>query len=103
MLYVFPRFGFLHAVCFIQCLPPVDPYQLIKRVLTDMETTGASRSRFVQRLSPVRVLCRTDTESIRTAAMAALAPAFPEGHARTVCHRVSLHELIVNTRANRAD
>jgi len=103
MLYVFPRFGFLHAVCFIQCLPPVDPYQLIKRVLTDMETTGASRSRFVQRLSPVRVLCRTDTESIRTAATAALAPAFPKDHARTVCHRVSLYGLVVYTRANRAD
>ena len=43
-----------------------------------MEETGASRSRYVQRLVPVRVLCRADTDSIRTAATAALAPAFAD-------------------------
>lgn len=66
------------CLCFIQCLPPVDSYTLLKQVLQTMEETGASRSRYVQRLVPVRVLCRTDTDSIRTAAKAALAPAFSD-------------------------
>lgn len=66
------------CLCFIQCLPPVDSFSLLKDVLRTMEATGASRSRYVQRLVPVRVLCRADTDSIRTAATAALAPAFAD-------------------------
>ena len=71
------------CLCFIQCMPPVDSYTVLRRVLEGVRTTGAARSRYVQRVSPVREMCRADLEAIRAAATRALAVAFPR-EARTV-------------------
>lgn len=71
------------CLCFVQCAPPLDAWRIVRRALEEVERTGASRSRFVQRLIPVRVLCRAETEAIRAATARALAPAFPAKHART--------------------
>lgn len=86
------------CLCFIQCRPPVDSFRLLKRVLEDVRATGATRSRFVQRVSPVRVMCRADTESIRAAAAGALAPAFGGTEARSVRDETVLTQYRIEPR-----
>ncbi|KAL4399206.1 RNA binding protein [Malassezia pachydermatis] len=71
------------CLCFLQCAPPVDAHTLAKRFLQDVATDGESRSRYVQRISPVRILCRADLEAIKAAATKALASTFPASQPRT--------------------
>lgn len=62
----------------------MDAHTLAKRFLQDVATDGESRSRYVQRISPVRILCRADLEAIKAAATKALASTFPASQPRTV-------------------
>ncbi|WFD20637.1 hypothetical protein MCAP1_002886 [Malassezia caprae] len=71
------------CLCFLACPAPVDATRLVVRLLQETEDRGETRSRFVQRLTPVRALCHADTESIRAAAPRALRAAFPKDRACT--------------------
>ncbi|WFD33110.1 hypothetical protein MSPP1_004167 [Malassezia sp. CBS 17886] len=72
------------CLCYLQCAPPLDATRLVQCVMEHVERTGETRSRFVQRLTPVDRLCHADVASIRTAVSAAVEPFFPAGRARTV-------------------
>lgn len=58
--------------------------RLVVRLLQETEDRGETRSRFVQRLTPVRALCHADAESIRAAAPRVLRAAFPTDRALSV-------------------
>ncbi|SPO23733.1 related to TAN1 - putative tRNA acetyltransferase [Ustilago trichophora] len=49
---------------FISVSPPFDPYLLVYTILTEVETTGEPRSRFVQRLTPVTTTCSANAEDL---------------------------------------
>ncbi|WFD24309.1 hypothetical protein MEQU1_003008 [Malassezia equina] len=71
------------CLCFLACPAPVDATRLVLRLLQHTETTGEAYSRFVQRVTPVCVLCHADTDSIQHAAPRALRAAFPRNRACT--------------------
>ena len=71
-------------MCFLACPAPADATRLVRRLLEETADRGEARSRFVQRLTPVRALCHADTESIRAAAPRALRAAFPADRPLTV-------------------
>ncbi|PKI82779.1 hypothetical protein MVES_003175 [Malassezia vespertilionis] len=60
------------CLCFLQCAPPLDSGALVTSFLEEVARTGVARSRFIQRLAPVQVLCRAETDCIRSAASALL-------------------------------
>lgn len=75
------------CLCFIQCTPPVDANRLVRKVLEDVASTGESRSRYVQRVAPVDILCRAEMDAVRTAATQVLPRYFPTTEPRTVGRR----------------
>ncbi|EKM58253.1 uncharacterized protein PHACADRAFT_26773 [Phanerochaete carnosa HHB-10118-sp] len=73
--------------CFValSCKPPVDPVQLVTRYIAGVVESGVTRTRAVQRLTPVSATCITNLQEITALCSKLLAPFLADGKTFTVC------------------
>lgn len=83
--------------CFvaISCKPPVDPVQLVTRYIADVVESGVTRTRAVQRLTPVSATCITNLQEITTLCTKLLAPFLEDG--KTFRYKIELRMRNHNT------
>ncbi|GJE88594.1 THUMP domain-containing protein [Phanerochaete sordida] len=70
-----------NTACFIaiSCKPPVDPVKLVTRYIADIVESGVTRTRAVQRLTPVATTCITNMQEITSLCTKLLAPFLADG------------------------
>lgn len=64
----------LLIVTFIKTKHPIQPVDLVHRILSDLERDQKSRTRYTSRLLPVQKTCLADTEKMQNLASRLLVP-----------------------------
>lgn len=79
------------SVIFISCKPPVDPVLLVETHLKEVEKTGITHTRNVQRLTPVSASCDANLAEIKSLVKRVITPKFEvEGEIYRVCPILNL-------------
>ncbi|KAG6902851.1 hypothetical protein C0995_010736 [Termitomyces sp. Mi166 len=80
-----PRF-----IVFISCRPPVDPVQLVVKLVKDVQATGVVRSRCIHRLVPVSAQCGANLPEIQGLCLKVLEPFFFQHPGRKFSYKIEL-------------
>ncbi|KAG6813457.1 hypothetical protein H0H92_010791 [Tricholoma furcatifolium] len=80
-----PRF-----MVFISCKPPVDPVQLVVKLVKDVEATGIVRSRCIHRMVPVTASCGANLGEIQGLCRKVLEPFFSQHPERKFSYKIEL-------------
>ncbi|KAI9654712.1 MAG: Histone chaperone asf1 [Alyxoria varia] len=64
------------CICFIKTRPPIDPAHLVNSICVDAFETGAKKTRWVMRLTPMMAIGKASETGLKEAAEKALAPWF---------------------------
>ncbi|KAG5652161.1 hypothetical protein H0H81_006046 [Sphagnurus paluster] len=77
-------------VVFISCKPPIDPVQLVVKLVKDVEETGVVRSRCIFRLVPVSGSCGANIQEIQALCRAMLEPFFARHPEKKFKYKIEL-------------
>ncbi|KAG6919182.1 hypothetical protein DXG01_008480 [Tephrocybe rancida] len=78
------------CVVFISCKPPVNPVQLVLKLVKDVQTTGIVRSRCIHRLVPVTASCGANLPEIQGLCRKVLESFFSEHPGRKFNYKIEL-------------
>ncbi|KNZ73892.1 hypothetical protein J132_09108, partial [Termitomyces sp. J132] len=78
------------CVVFISCRPPVDPIQLVVKLVKDVQATGVVRSRCIHRLVPVSAQCGANLPEIQGLCRKVLDPFFSQHPGRKFSYKIEL-------------
>ncbi|KAG6821338.1 hypothetical protein H0H93_000199 [Arthromyces matolae] len=78
------------CVVFISCKPPVDPVQLVVKLVRDVQMTGVVRSRCVHRLVPVTAQCGANLPDIQGLCRKVLDPFFSSHAGKKFSYKIEL-------------